>query len=298
MPVMQSTYTEDIGLAYLGQMLNGAGPRSIRPRQARGYVDAGYAAFRVSPTYGSGGSSTIYDPGEIYQIPNPGAAADVDAIEATITSSTSIQTITSFDGVVGSGTMYPPRQITFVASSSADWDATDVTITGIDAATGAEVTETLALSDGGNETLTTTGFFSSVTSVGLEAQSGTGGTATVGVAALTTLTAALFDGVVKRDLTKNTFAADNVYNTAGASSAYDYGDNETLNVVRVGSIWVYTETATNESSPVYVRIASGAGGSHLGAFRSDSDSSSAVLLSNAYFRREAAAGMNVLTLLA
>jgi len=113
------------------------------------------------------------------------ALADVDAILATGgASSASPQTLSgaSLDGVLGYRALSPSRRITLVLSNHADWDATTATITGKDA-NGDTITEDLTIPNGGNATLTTTKLFARVTSVTIPAQSGTGGTFTVGVAA-------------------------------------------------------------------------------------------------------------------
>lgn len=113
------------------------------------------------------------------------ALADVDAILATGgASSASPQTLSgaSLDGVLGYRALSPSRRLTLVLSNHADWDATTATITGKDA-NGDTITEDLTIPNGGNATLTTTKLFARVTSVTIPAQSGTGGTFTVGVAA-------------------------------------------------------------------------------------------------------------------
>lgn len=109
---------------------------------------------------------------------------DVDAIKTTIGSTAGIQTLiaSGFDGVIGSATMSPGKRITFTASNHADWDATSLTLTGTDYA-GNVQTETLTLPNAGNTTLISTKVYRSVTSLVIPAQSGTGGTATLGVVA-------------------------------------------------------------------------------------------------------------------
>lgn len=115
------------------------------------------------------------------------ALADVDAIVATLASTTVIQTLAgaSLDGVVGYRSMAVPRKITLVLSSHADWDATTATLTGVDV-DGNVQSESLTIPNGGNVTVTSTKFYKAVTSLVIPAQSGTGGTATVGTAAVVT----------------------------------------------------------------------------------------------------------------
>ena len=112
------------------------------------------------------------------------ALGDVDAIVATLASSTSAQTLTgaTLDGATGDDVMSTPRFITFTFSSHADWDATSATLAGIDG-NGNAISETIAIPNGGNATVTSTKRYLRVTSITIPIQGGTGGTATVGVRA-------------------------------------------------------------------------------------------------------------------
>jgi len=68
-------------------------------------------------------------------------------------------------------------------------------------------------------------------------------------------------------------------------------------VRRLGRIWVLVEEAVSNGNQAYVRFASGAGGSQLGAFRKSADTATAAALPNAYYRSNAlAAGYAVLEL--
>lgn len=115
------------------------------------------------------------------------ALADVDAIVATGASSGSIQTLTgaTLDGAIGDDVMVEPRFVTLVLSAHANWDATSATLAGIDG-NGNAVTESLAIPDGGDATVTSTRRYLRVTSITIPAQSGTSGTFTVGLRAIVT----------------------------------------------------------------------------------------------------------------
>lgn len=115
------------------------------------------------------------------------ALADVDAIVATLASSLSLQTLTgaTLDGAIGDDVMTAPRFITLVLSSHADWDLSTAVLTGVDG-NGVVITENLAIPNGGNVTVTSTKRYLRVTSLVIPAQSGTGGTATVGTRAIVT----------------------------------------------------------------------------------------------------------------
>jgi len=84
-------------------------------------------------------------------------AADVDGIAtaAVVISAATAQTIAaaSFDGVVGAGEMFPPRNVTLTLSNSADWDATTAVVTGTDE-DGRVIQESLLIPNGGNATVT------------------------------------------------------------------------------------------------------------------------------------------------
>lgn len=112
------------------------------------------------------------------------ALGDVDAIVATLASSASAQTLTgaTLDGATGDDVMSTPRFITFTFSSHADWDATSATLAGIDG-NGNSISETIAIPNGGNSTVTSTKKYLRVTSIVVGIQSGSGGTATVGTRA-------------------------------------------------------------------------------------------------------------------
>lgn len=88
-------------------------------------------------------------------------------------------------------------------------------------------------------------------------------------------------------ITVFTQANEQQYQTAGGVG---YALADCMSVMRKGRIYVEVEDAVTAGAQCYVRYASGAGGSTLGAFRSDADTASAAALSNAYFRTNTAAG--------
>lgn len=111
-----------------------------------------------------------------------GNVASATAIIASgVTSTTGIQTLTgsSFNGATGAAPFSPSRLLEFVFSSHADWDATTITVTGKNSG-GQTITDTIAVPNGGNSTVKTTKRFAQVTQIVIPAQSGTGGTLTVG----------------------------------------------------------------------------------------------------------------------
>lgn len=80
---------------------------------------------------------------------------------------------------VGNRAMPHARRISFVFSSHANWDATTITVTGLDAL-GKKITDTILVANGGGTTVTTAKFFKQVTRIDVPAQSGSSGTCTVG----------------------------------------------------------------------------------------------------------------------
>lgn len=124
----------------------------------------------------------IPDDPRLLQITSSGIL-DVDAIlSATATATSAVQVNgTGLDGVLGNGAeISPPRNVIAVLNSHADWDATDLTITGTDWEDNV-ITEVLSVPDAGNVTLTGARLFKTVTQIDLEAQSGTNGSFTIGV---------------------------------------------------------------------------------------------------------------------
>lgn len=113
---------------------------------------------------------------------------DADAIIASgAASAATSQVLDSgdFNGVLGAGSSSPARNLTFTFSSSADWDATTLVVEG--RRNGRVVTESIAIPNGGNATVTGTKLFDldaaslAETTFAIPAQSGAGGTLTVGV---------------------------------------------------------------------------------------------------------------------
>lgn len=284
---MQLAYSENPAIGRRG-MLADLGPHYTKSKIASGKVRAGYGVFRT-PGYGDAGSTNL-DPGQVYNIPSPGVAADVDAIGtgAVVKSAASNQTLLAavMDGVVAGADMSPARKLTLICDASTDWDATTGVITFINQ-DGNTVQENLAIAT--SASLTTTGYARRFVSLYIPAQTGAGGTATLGVAVLDTVTAADFVGVCQYEAGKEPAETD-----ATATPA-EYADGATLPILDEGQIYVTTEEACDPTSTVYVRIGAGSGGSQMGAFRASADSATAVALSNCrYARVSGVGGLNVL----
>ncbi len=279
-----------------GSFMEAFGHRQVSNKIARGLLAAGRMAFKV-PTVGGAGSRNSIDPGEAFQYVVGGTAASTTAVLASGgASSLALQNITSFNGSLGAGPYQPARAITLTLNNNANWDATTAVLTGVNHL-GVTVSENLSIPDSGNTTLTTTNLYRSITRLTIPAQSGTGGTFTMGVAALAggALTLADCFGVVVRQIGKTVINTSNMYGFPGqtgpATLNFDYADGETVPCLFDGAMAVVTETAVSDRDPVYVRIASGAGGSLLGSFRNDADTASAILVTGARFVRDASAGV-------
>lgn len=110
---------------------------------------------------------------------------DPDAIIQTIgsTAGTQILDDTDLDGAVGGGDISPPRNLTFTHNGHADWDATTGIVTGLDPQ-GRTITEEFSIPNGagaGAQSVTLSKIFAKVISLAIPAQTGTNGTATLGV---------------------------------------------------------------------------------------------------------------------
>lgn len=277
---MQTSYSLDPAIAKEGMIADSRSLKHYVSRIAEGVIKAGLACFLV-PGQGQPFSNKGGDPGSVYQNPSPVSDADVDAIVASgfgSTAGTQSFSGTALNGIVGTAKMYPARKITFVFSSHADWVATNITLVGeLD---GVSQTESIAIPNGGNATVTSTKYYDKVTSFAVPAQSGTGGTATVGVAALdASVTLADFEGFAIYDncLVPNTIPSQD--------QTGEYHDKDIVSVMQRGAMWVITENAASKNGTVHARISGG----QLGAVRADTDSGAAIALTGWRFASDASA---------
>lgn len=285
-PIFQTSYSQRPGEALLGQIAEAMAPSMRSAAVARGQVKAGFGCFKV-PGTGTRGQFPTKER-ELYHQPYPGPGADADAITVAGTSATGVSTLA--DGVVGSAEMQPARKLTITFDASTDWDPTTGVITYLDEG-GRMKTENVAIAT--STSVTTTGYASKFVSFQKPAQTGAGGAYTIGVAAMPALTIADFLGVAIRQVIHETFASNDVWRYTGggvsASATCDYVDCDSVPYLSQGGIWVASEEAVSDMDPVYVRVAAGAGGSILGAFRNDADTASCVAVTGARFVRNAAA---------
>lgn len=79
-------------------------------------------------------------------------------------------------------------------------------------------------------------------------------------------------------------------NEVGGDDQNLVDEGKMFNVLHEGRIYVEVEEAVTPASPVFVRIAAGAGGSQLGAFRASADTATALQASGARFLTSAGAG--------
>jgi hypothetical protein len=274
----QTTVTSAPARAVAGQLAD-SGPTDIisaRVDAAAG-IAPGLAVFRTTS-----GDATAGFPTSIAQ--------DVDAIKTTFGSTAGIQsfTIADFNGAIGDDRIFPPAKIELVLSSHADWDATSATLTGLDE-NGLPVSETLAIPNGGNATVTSSNHYSFVKTLTVPAQSGVGGSATLGVSATRTLGGGDVLGVSVIDASKT------LESSLSSSNNEVYEDDTVMPVLRKGRICVVCETAFTAGSCPLVRLVA-AGAEQLGGFRTGTtDSGDAIEWRAARFMNSgSAAGIGVL----
>lgn len=70
----------------------------------------------------------------------------------------------------------------------------------------------------------------------------------------------------------------------------DFVKTDGVTVLRKGVIWVRPETAVTKGAPAFFRFSSGAGGSRLGAWRTDADTATAEAAPGCFFATSAGAG--------
>lgn len=298
MPTIQSAFPYQTLSLIPGAYAHAYEPRRVTARFARGLLRAGLMGFKMpSSGLASGSTDNSGDPGEVWQTPSYPVAADVDAV-GTITSATGTKTISSgvTAGALADLQVSPARALTVTFDASTDWDPSNATITFVNV-DGDVVSETLAIAT--STTATTVALARQFISLTIPAQTGATGTATIGVAALSvTLTAADFVGIVVRQPIKTMVNPSNLYvgpvqsgvPAAAVGTIAHYVDGETAPLLLEGAIVVVTEEAVSDLQPVFVRVAAGAGGSTIGAFRNDADGGSCVAVTAAKFIGNHASG--------
>lgn len=266
MPVQSSVGTA-AQTAVAGQVDTSFSPLDIRSKVSAAILTAGLLACFTA------GASTVR------HLAPDAADPDAFATASAVISSASPQTIasTSFDGATGATAMRQARNVTLTLSSSADWDATTAIVYGLDE-NGAPDSESLAIPNGGNATVSGLKLFSSVTSLYIPAQSGTGGTATLGFGSVLGPIDGAAAGVVPFETSRSSLA---------------FASGEVCPVVRVGRVWVTSETAVTEGGRVYVRGVI-SGDEVLGAFRATPDANDCALLRGARWASTNSAGLSLL----
>lgn len=291
MPIMQSSFNPQVMSILPGQFQGAYNSREVSNKFAAGLLRAGLAGFKLPGTGESVARQKARGfPGQVFQIPVPGVVADASAIGTAVSSAAGTKTIGSgvTGGASGSAKLTPARKLTVTFDSSTDWDPTTAVLHGINQF-GQPVQENLAIAT--STAATSTLFYSQFTSLVIPTQTGSGGTATIGVAAVTAgaLTLADIYGVVCRQPVSLMQNPSNLYigpaqnGVAASNTLAHYVDGQTVPCLTRGNIGLYTEEDVADQDPVYVRIASGAGGSVLGAFRNDADSASCIIVPNAKF---------------
>jgi hypothetical protein len=185
--------------------------------------------------------------------------ADVDAIVTAHATAAAPQVLTVADanGVIGDDEISPPKKLTFVMNSHADWNATSGDITYEDE-NGVQVTETLTIPDGGNATLTTAGYATRFIGATVPAQAGTNGSYTIGTSATATLAGTEVLGVSVR--------THHARLDLAASGLDTYEDETSMPVMRRGRIWMVIENDFKAGDRVLARVIA-AGAEKLGAAR-------------------------------
>lgn len=253
---VQTSYASDPGIGFTGQLAD-EGPRHVvtKANSSATTLAAGLVALRSA--------DTTCRP--ILSTDEPAAAAT--AILATgIASATTRQTVTgaSLNGAVGVLEISPPKNITVTFGNHSDWNDTTMVIQGLDAY-GRAIQETLAIKEGGNETLSGVMHFAFVTAVIIPAQTSTNGTITVGTGTSIGPIHKLVAGISMYDATREPEA---------------FQQYEDVSLVRKGRVVVDAEAAVTEGMPVYVRFVA-TGNEVRGTMRGAPDANDCALLPGA-----------------
>jgi hypothetical protein len=230
----QTSYSNAPALGRAGQIVNA---KECLSAVASGSVRVGFGAQILT-------EATGMRPALVGEIAAP--AVDVDSVIATIASAASAQSVTSLDGagVGGAGAlMSPARKLALVLNSHADWDATTATVYGYDAH-GLQCQATFTIPNSGNATVAQNEdvFFSRVLSLSIPAQSGTNGTATLGVTADIGLFAQGSLLLPAYDASREPYTSSN-----------QYSDEDPMSVLKKGTMWVALVAGT-AGQQVFVRM--------------------------------------------
>jgi hypothetical protein len=266
---VQTTYGQNPARGYPGQFADSR-PCDVRTSVAEVAIAAGIPAMAGATTRAE--CRPPYTPD----------TADVDAILATGgASAATAQTLagSALDGVVGVGELVPPRPITLVLSSHANWDLSTAFITGLDE-DGSVIVEPVVIPDAGNATVQTQRAFRKVTSIYIPPQAGASGTFTAGFAA----------GIGGLDHLVHGVA---LYDASREPEAYpiDYA----VPCVRRGRVFVTSETSYVDGDPVFVRMVA-TGNEVAGHVRNVIDSTDCGVLRRARFVGTGSAGVAVIDL--
>lgn len=195
-------------------------------------------------------------------------AADTDIIATLLPSATTKQIITgaTLDGTIGDDVFWPPRNVTLTLNSHSDWNDTDAIVSGL-GAFGEPVSEVFKIPEGGAVTITGKVAFSRVLQVEIPPATSTNGTMDVGL------------GVAMGPVDRQVLGVA-LYDSAREPGTY--ADEEQVNVMRKGRIFVNAEDAVSKGDPVYVRFVAGVGETR-GRVRAAPDSTDCALLRGARF---------------
>lgn len=273
MAVDLSQYPSAPSRGFAGQLAHPQDHYRVGSALALAVLAFGVPVFGVDPSAPDQG---VYPPGE-------SDAADPDGIVTARPTDAVAETLSgvALNGVIGGDDMFPPRNITITATNHADYDLTTWYVRGLDEE-GRPQEEAFVMPNGGNTTLTGKKFFSKVTEVYIPAQSGAGGSTTIGFGAKLGPVDLYLRGVSLYDATK----------APGA-----YGVHDSVPICEEGAIYVYSETAVDPTKPVLVRLVA-TGLEVRGAFRATPDADDcAQILRARWIDKTSGAGVAALRLL-
>lgn len=195
---------------------------------------------------------------------------DTSSLLTSTSTSTSEQTITSFDGSTGDGPLNYGYKVIASIDASADWDDTRLRIKGRVAETGRVETEELHIPDGGDVDLVTVRDFDRIDEVVLDAQSGSNGSFTLGYEGPPEVASkeSVAGIALRKAATKETAKGSDV----------KHENEDVFTVARQGPVWCEIDQDVSVGDDVYVRVVADASGERKGLLRVDDDNGDAVRL--------------------
>jgi hypothetical protein len=232
---MQTSYTQNPDAGRAGDLRGSDDHRLIE----RGVQMDGAVQVGILSVLSDGKDPSSLDSDQIKAMPALAVSANA-VLAATASAAAAVAIDQNSAPALQIARLSPARRVTATLSAHANWDATKMRVYGYDVE-GRAIKEEMIIPDGGGVTLTTHQFFARVTKVELDAQSGTGGSFTMGYTADEGIYSPEECGILLRPYTSEPLTNDSVDDKKG-------GD-----WLKKGRCLVAVEATVSKGDNVFVR---------------------------------------------